>query len=232
MDRINRLRENLATVRQICRDAAQTAGRAADSVRVVGVTKYVDRATTELLAKAGCLELGENRPQVLWDKAEAWEGPQVTWHMIGHLQRNKVARTLRHAELIHSGDSLRLLQELDKIATAQKPVRVLLEVNISGDSEKGGFPPTDLAAALTAVANLKNIQVQGLMAMASADRRGEEARVDFAALRELRDSCLMHCPESVSLSELSMGMSGDYVWAIQEGATIVRVGSALLEGVV
>lgn len=233
MNIVERIRNNLEVIRQKCDEAAQRANRDASSVRLVGVTKYFGVDITQCVAEAGCLDLGENRPQQLWDKAENWTGPDVTWHMIGHLQRNKVARTLRHATWIHAGDSLRLLQEINRCAEGRDPIQTLLEVNVSGDEAKGGIAPDQLPALLGEIASLPNLRVRGLMTMAALHRRGEEARRDFAALRKLRDECLTACPnaKNIQLDELSMGMSGDYEVAIEEGATFVRVGSAIFEGV-
>ena len=231
MDRLQRIEENLKAIQQRCADAAHSVGRVPTSVQLVAVTKYVDTECTQFVAEAGCRQLGENRPQQLWEKSDHWEGPEVCWHMIGHLQRNKVAKTLCIAQLIHAGDSLRLLKEISRQATDARPARVLIEVNISGDSAKAGFFSAELPHALDEVAQLPHLNVCGLMAMASWDRRGDDARGDFSALRELRDRCLPNCPDNVRLDELSMGMSGDFEVAIQEGATIVRVGSAIFEGV-
>lgn len=231
MDTLAKIRDNLAEIRGRCAEAAARSQRSPDAIRMVGVTKYVDRQLAQAVAEAGCLDLGENRPQQLWDKAEHWSGPPVHWHMIGHLQRNKVARTLRHASWIHSGDSLRLLQEIDRVAASREsPVHVLLEVNVSGDESKGGFAPDDLVTHLPAIAELANLRVCGLMAMAAQDRRGADARVDFVALRQLRDRLQAEAPDHMQLDELSMGMSGDFEFAIEEGATIVRVGSAIFAG--
>lgn len=228
---VDRLRENLAAVREMVAAAARRSGRPSEAVRLVGVTKYVDPATTRLLAEAGLHDLGESRPQSLWEKASALADLPIRWHLIGHLQRNKIRRTLPLAALIHSGDSLRLLSALDDESRALGRVsEVLLEVNISGDANKHGFAPAEVAPALATIAGLTSLKIRGLMAMASLEGDLFSARRDFAALRELRDSLMHNCPPQVELSDLSMGMSGDFEAAIAEGATIVRVGSALFEG--
>ena len=152
---------------------------------------------------------------------------------MGHLQRNKVRRTLPHITLLHSGDSLRLLAEVDRVAAElQIRIPVLLEVNISGDATKLGFAPREVRAALPEAATLEHLQVRGLMAMASLEGSLDDARREFRELRELRDALRPDCPATIQLDELSMGMSGDFEVAIEEGATIVRVGSALFEGIV
>lgn len=226
-----RIAENLAAVRECIAAAAARSCRPASAVTLVGVTKYVDAALARLLVEAGLKDLGESRPQELWAKAEALAGVQPTWHLIGHLQRNKVKRTLPVASLIHSADSLRLLAEISREAAALKiPANVLLEVNISGDATKHGLGPNEIEPLLPQIAELSLVQVRGLMTMASREGDDARARREFAALRELRDRSAANCPPNIVLNELSMGMSGDYEIAIEEGATIVRVGSALFEG--
>ena len=133
------LRANLASIRQRIAEAAQKSGRSGDDVTLVAVTKYVDASMTRTLVDAGCQVLGESRPQVLWDKGEALQDMNVEWHMIGHLQRNKVKRSLKYAALVHSIDSLRLMNAINDAAEAGATVRGLLEVNVSGESAKHGF---------------------------------------------------------------------------------------------
>jgi pyridoxal phosphate enzyme (YggS family) len=227
-----RVAENLALVRGRIAAAAQRSGRTARQVTLVAVTKYTDDDAIAALVEAGCHDLGESRPQQLWQRAATFAGDSIRWHLIGHLQRNKVARTLPLVSLVHSCDSQRLAEAIDQAAADQstRAVPVLLEVNISGDSAKHGFRPADVAAALAGLADLRHVCVRGLMAMAGRPDDLPAARVDFRALRELRDRLRVDCPASITLDELSMGMSGDYEIAIEEGATIVRVGSALFAG--
>lgn len=231
-DSVAIIAENLARIRGRIAEAAQRSGRRPDAVKLVAVTKYVDAATARLLVEAGATNLGESRPQALWSKAETMcDLPQVHWHQIGHLQRNKVRSTLPIVELIHSVDSPRLLDEIDREAKKLgRPARVLLEVNISGDEAKHGFGPGELPAALPQLAAHEHVEILGLMAMAHLEGGPAVARKDFAALRELRDRLATDAPRSVRLDELSLGMSADFEEAILEGATIVRVGSALFEG--
>lgn len=227
------VQQNLGRVRQTIADAAADSGRTANEIQLVGVTKYVESDVARALSDAGCLALGESRPQQLVEKANALADTSIQWHMIGHLQRNKVRRVLPITSLIHSGDSLRLLEAIDRIATEDDlpGIRVLLEVNVSGEEAKHGFAPEDVKPALAPLAQLTHVEIAGLMCMARRASQGEGARRDFAKLRELRDQLRADCPDSISLDALSMGMSGDYADAIREGATIVRVGSALFEGV-
>jgi pyridoxal phosphate enzyme (YggS family) len=227
------VRLNLASVRERIANAAQAAGRAPSEITLVGVTKYVDAETAGLLVEAGCRELGESRPQQLWAKAESLSLliPAVRWHMIGHMQRNKVASTVPYLTLLHSLDSMRLLETIGRSAAAgSRRVMALLEVNCSGDAEKHGFAPDELPAVLESLAAFPSVQIQGLMTMAAREGGADTARQNFADLRELRDKLAPLAPAGTTLDELSMGMSGDFEEAIAEGATIVRVGSALWEG--
>ena len=229
----DRLRENLTAVRGQIADAAVRSGRSSDSVKLIAVTKYVDVFITEALVRAGCHDLGESRPQQLWQKAEALSTSDVHWHLIGHLQSNKARRTLPLISLLHSIDSLKLLNELDRTA-AQLQLRVagLIEVNISQDATKHGFHPDEVAGVLEACAACEHLEIRGLMGMSSREGDLDVAQREFASLRELRDKLRANAPERVSLDELSMGMSGDFEVAILEGATLVRVGSRLFEGLV
>lgn len=225
-DNLNRIRERIAI-------AAQRADRPPDEITLVGVSKYVDDTMAAELVRAGCRDLGESRPQQLWHKAASSLLPQseIRWHMIGHLQRNKVARTLPLATLLHSVDSLRLLRAVNNAAEAiPKCQAVLLEVNCSGDEAKYGFTPDGLRNILPQVVDFPAIEVRGLMTMASGDRTTTTAAANFARLRQLREQLTTELPPGIELTELSMGMSGDFEVAIAEGATMVRVGSALWDG--
>ena len=226
----HRISENWRAVQQKVREAAVRAGRDPDSVQIIGVSKYVDAETTSALVQAGCRQLGESRPQVMWQKADALKlGQTVTWHMIGHLQRNKVRRSLRYLPLIHSVDSQRILAAIADEASSQGlAVEVLLEVNISGDEGKTGFLPESLDAVLDSLPTA-GVQVRGLMAMAGWGTSSDAARVQFDKTRELRDRLCLSSGRT--LPELSMGMSGDFTEAIRAGSTMVRIGSMLFEGV-
>ncbi|QEG23237.1 YggS family pyridoxal phosphate-dependent enzyme [Mariniblastus fucicola] len=218
----------LAEVRQRIADAAQRSGRNAGDVTLVAVTKYVDAATTRELFNAGATVLGENRPQVLEEKARQLSDLDIEWHMIGNLQRNKVKRTLAHATLIHALDRDSLIDAVAKEAAAQdKTVRCLLEVNVSGEESKHGFSADEVASAIERIVALPSIRLEGLMCMAGLAGDENDARGEFALLREIRDAHSDVQTDNVALRELSMGMSGDFEIAIEEGATIVRVGSAL-----
>ena len=227
-----RIAENVARVRRQIADAAARSGRTADAVTLVAVTKYVSADLVRPLVAAGCTDLGESRPQQLWEKAAALADLPIRWHFVGNLQRNKVRRTLPLVAMIHSVDSPRLLATLDEEIKAARgtPIVVLLEVNISGEAAKHGFAPDTIEPFLTELPNYPNVAVRGLMCMAGLEGGLDVARRDFAALRRLRDQLRPRCPPGASLDDLSMGMSGDFEVAIEEGATIVRIGSALFEG--
>lgn len=226
-----RLADNVARVRQTIADAAARSGRRADEVTLIAVTKYVGTPEIEALLAAGCYDLGENRPQDLWRKAEHFAAHPIRWHMIGHLQRNKVRRTLPLLTLLHAGDSWRLLETVSQqLQQTGQVLEVLIEVNVSGDATKTGLGVDDVEPLFPQLVQLPNLRVCGLMAMASWGGTLDEARADFVRLRNLRDRLAANCPPEIRLSQLSMGMSGDFEVAIEEGATLVRVGSALFEG--
>lgn len=229
-----RLCSNLAAVRGRIAEACRRAGRVVGDVTLVGVTKYVSADLAMQLWEAGCHDLAESRPQALWAKADALATlvPAPRWHLVGHLQRNKVRRTLPLLGLLHSLDSRRLLETLDAEARAGgRPCEVLVEVNLAGDPERTGLPADEVAPLLEAAAACTHVRVRGLMGMASVPEGAATSRRQFAQLRELRDRLRPVVPPPVSLDELSMGMSEDFEEAILEGATLVRVGSALWEGV-
>ncbi|HJQ81454.1 MAG TPA: YggS family pyridoxal phosphate-dependent enzyme [Lacipirellulaceae bacterium] len=237
--------ENLHRVRERIARAAASAGRSPEEITLVGVTKYVGAQQAAELAAAGCAHLGESRPQELWKKAEALttqrsEGftpsvPAIHWHLVGHLQRNKVRRTLPHVALVHSVDSERLLAELNDACIegcGMLPcVDVLLEVNTSGESAKHGLAPDDVARLLDVAPRYPRLYFLGLMTMAALEGGLGVAARNFASLRELRDRLTPMAP-NCALNELSMGMSADFEVAIREGATIVRIGSLLWENTV
>jgi hypothetical protein len=227
-----RIAENLQQVRDRIAAAARRSGRSPDEITLVAVTKYVGAAEARALVEAGCRDLGESRPQELWRKAAELTHEAVRWHFIGHLQRNKLARTLPLISWLHSGDSLRLLEAVSaERAGRGGPISALLEINVSGDAAKHGFHPEESEPLGESLAACGGIAIRGLMAMAGREGSPGDARRDFARLRELRDRLQSAWAGRFELKELSMGMSGDYEIAIEEGATFVRVGSALFEGV-
>jgi len=242
----SKLIENLVLIHCKIDAAARRSGRTADDITFVAVTKYVTSDVVRQLVAAGCRDLGESRPQELWSNAEVLgdfagdntsthfdsAGSLIRWHLIGHLQRNKIQRTLPIVSLIHSGDSMRLLEAVDQAASRlNRRAAMLIEVNVSGDATKHGFKPHEVEPAFAKIAALSSLQIRGLMCMASREGDLDQARREFAALRELRDRLCPMAPPNIVLRELSMGMSGDFEVAIEEGATMVRIGSALFEGI-
>ena len=221
---------NVAEVRRRIAEVAVRSGRTPDAVRLIAVTKYVGSEEIRALVAAGCAELGESRPQQLWEHAAALDELPVQWHMIGHLQRNKVERTLPLVAMVQSVDSVRVAEAIDRVAAAAgRVVPALLEVNVSGEAAKHGFASTEIGPLLPKLLELKNIEIRGLMCIAGLEGGKVEARQNFAALRELRDQLQACYGDTVHLDELSMGMSGDFEIAIEEGATMVRIGSALFQ---
>lgn len=217
--------ERIAEIRDRVAAAAARAGREQGIVEIVAVSKNFSAEAVRRLADAGHSVFGENRVQ----EAEA-KIPQLPsslrWHLIGHLQKNKVRRALPLFELIHSIDTLELAQSVDRIAGELGIFpRVLLEVNVAGEASKFGFAPERLEQELEAMLVMPRIQVEGLMTIAPYVDDPELSRPHFAALRELRDRLAI--AHGVPLTTLSMGMSGDFEVAVEEGATIVRVGTAI-----
>jgi len=229
-----RCRHNLARVRGRIAEACRLAGRRPDEVRLVGVTKYVNESMARLLLDAGCVDLAESRPQALWARAEALAGhvPAARLHLVGHLQRNKIRRTLPVLTLLHSLDSQRLLDAIEaEAAAADRICEALVEVNLAGDLGRTGVMEPDVEMLVEEAGRRLHVKVIGLMGMAAMpDGDPTAARRQFARLRELRDRIAGRVPTETGLHELSMGMSGDFVEAILEGATLVRIGSALWEG--
>jgi pyridoxal phosphate enzyme (YggS family) len=213
------IRANLERVRERVARAAERAGRRAEDVLLVGVCKTIDVGRIRQAIEAGVPALGENRVQEARGKI-AEIGRPVPWHLVGHLQTNKVRDALELFDLIHSLDRLELAKELDKRGRARgRVVDTLVEVNVGGEASKGGAGPDGLGELLSAVAAMPHVKVRGLMAIPPEATEPDASRVWFRALRKLG--------ERHGLSELSMGMSGDFEVAIEEGATIVRVGTAI-----
>jgi len=216
---MNDIRANLDRVRDRVARAAERSGRRASDVLLIGVSKTVDAARIRQAIDAGVPALGENRVQEAKEKI-AELGRPVPWHLIGHLQTNKVRDALELFDVIHSLDRLDLARELDKRARARgRMVDVLVEVNVAAEGSKGGVAPAGLGELLDAVAKMPSLKVRGLMAIPPEAKDPEDSREWFRTLRKLA--------EHHNFSELSMGMSGDFEVAIEEGATMVRVGTAI-----
>jgi PLP dependent protein len=215
----------VARVRARIATAAAAAGRSPNAIRLIGVTKTVDAAGARTLFDAGIADLGENRVAEGAAKAEA-VGTGPIWHHIGHLQGNKVRRAVQAFDWIHGVDSLRLLEGLERVAgeCGVRP-RCLLQVNVAGETQKHGLAPDAVAHIAGRAAGLAHVRCVGLMTIAPLDDDAEASRPHFAALRTLRDHLV--ASTGLALPELSMGMSQDYAVAVEEGATLLRVGTAL-----
>lgn len=217
--------ERYEAVRRRVRDAADAVGRDPNEVTIVAVAKTVGPAEVKKAIAAGIRDFGENRVQEFVGKHGLF--PQVRWHFVGTLQSNKVQHVVGKACLIHSVDSVRLLERIDRVAQAMGIVQpVLLEVNVSGEASKHGFTVEALEEAVALGAKLAGVDVQGLMTMAPL-ARPESVRWVFRRLREVFESLNAMRFNGVELTELSMGMTNDFEVAVEEGATIVRIGRAI-----
>lgn len=220
-----------ARVRERLAAAAARGGRPPESVGLVAVTKSASLDQILALVGAGHQDLAENRVQALGARITALASEpiaaSVRWHMIGHLQRNKVEQVVGRVSLIHSVDSLRLAEALEAAAAKRNtpPVDVLIELNISGEASKYGLAPGDLAALAAHIATLPHLRLRGLMTMAPYSDRPEDSRPIFARCRRLFET--LRADLGPSVDTLSMGMSGDFEVAVEEGATLVRIGRAL-----
>jgi pyridoxal phosphate enzyme (YggS family) len=220
--------ENLRLVFERIELATQQSGRPKGSVRLVAATKSVGVAQIREGIAGGLMILGENRVQEALLKIEAFRGEPIQWHFIGHLQRRKVRSVVGVFDLIQSVDSVELAEEINRRAQEVGLTQaVLLEVNLEGEATKAGFLPDELDGAMPRLGTLPHVAVKGLMAIPPPTSDPERARPYFRRLRELALRLSRHTVGTVSLNELSMGMSNDYHVAVEEGATMVRVGTAI-----
>ncbi|WP_058301816.1 YggS family pyridoxal phosphate-dependent enzyme [Gorillibacterium timonense] len=222
------LNERIADVERRVTAACAKAGRKREEVQIVAVTKYVSLEPTLEILNAGFRHLGENRWQ---DAKEKWEAiqDQAIWHFIGHLQTNKVKDVVGRFPYIHSVDRLSLAEEISRKAVERETtVKVFLQVNVSGEESKYGLAPKELLPFAEGIRGLPGLAVQGLMTMAPYEAEPEETRPVFRGLRELRDELNRAAVFPYPVQGLSMGMSNDFEVAIEEGATLVRLGSVLL----
>ena len=226
------LNSNLRAISADIQAACARAGRAAATVKLVAVTKYAEWPWVQDLSSLH-QTFGENRPQQLAERQALL--PSIEWHLIGQLQRNKVKLAIQHASLIHSVDSLKLLERIAEVAAElQIRPRVLLQLNMSGEESKAGFVSDELLTIWRSViAFADRVQIEGLMTMAAESDNPEDARPAFRSLRQLRDQLAARNDSraaNLALPELSMGMSGDFIPAIEEGATLIRIGSRVFAG--
>ena len=221
------VKENLQKVEENIQRACERSGRKREDVTLIAVSKTKPNEMIMEAYDLGIRQFGENRPQEMRDKCAAL--PQdISWHMIGRLQRNKVKYVVGHAALIHSVDSVKLAQAIsDEAVKKGVTARVLVEVNVAGEDTKGGVAPGDALQVVKEIAAMPNMMVEGLMTIAPITDHPEENRGYF---RELRDLCIDIAKKNIdntNMCELSMGMTGDYEVAIEEGATFVRVGTGI-----
>lgn len=208
-------------------NACEQAGRPTDSVSVIAVTKYVDHNMASQLVEAGVRHIGENRVDKFLEKYQALKNENLTWHLIGSLQRRKVKEVINLVDYFHALDSVKLAQEIQK--RAQHTIKCFLQVNISGEDTKHGFSIEELDNVLPELENLNNLEIVGLMTMAPFEA-DEETLVDiFQKTKVLQELLKEKQIKNMPMTELSMGMSGDYSIAIREGATFVRIGTAFFK---
>lgn len=224
---MNPIAENIQDIQARIAAACQRSGRSPDSVQLIAVTKTIAVDQINLAIEAGMTILGENRVQEVLHKYES-VSPDVSWHLIGHLQTNKVRQIIDRVTLIHSLDSLHLAKELQKRAEKRgKPVEVLIEVNVGQEVSKFGLSPEEVPAFLETLRDLDFIQVRGLMTVAPFLEDPEDVRIVFRRLKSLFDAIEALDIPNVTMVHLSMGMTHDFEVAIEEGATMVRVGTGI-----
>jgi pyridoxal phosphate enzyme (YggS family) len=213
------IEQNVRAIEQRIAGACERAGRPLDEVTLVAVTKTIAVPAIEAAFHAGIANFGENRVQEALPKIEQLQSlkPQLTWHMVGHLQTNKAKTAVDIFDIIHSVDSLRLAEELSR--RSQRDLSVLIEVNVAGEETKSGLSVNEVNEAIRRIARLPNIVIDGLMTIAPWVTDTEQVRPVFRRLRQLRDA--------LGLKHLSMGMTDDFEVAIEEGATLVRIGRAI-----
>ena len=219
--------ENIKSIREKIDNAAQKAGRDPKDVLLLAVSKTVDVPRIKAAVAEGLDELGENHVQEIMEKYESM-GPDVKWHMIGHLQTNKVKYIIDKVKLIHSVESLKLAEEINKQAKKHGLVMdILVEINMAKEESKYGIMPEDAPAFIESLSSLENIRVRGLMTVAPNVENGEENRVYFRNMKKLLVDINAKNINNINMDVLSMGMTGDYITAVEEGATIVRVGTGI-----
>jgi hypothetical protein len=218
---------NIGRIREVVTQAAARSGRSPAEVRLMAVTKTVDDERIAAAMRGGVDIIGENYVQEAKRKLETL-GKGCEWHLIGRLQTNKAKYAVRLFDMIHSVDRLELAAEIDRrAAAAGHLMKILIEVNVSGEETKNGVPLADAADLVRRIAPLANLSIRGLMTMPPWFDDPGEARPFFRALRELRDRIAVERIPRVEMTELSMGMTGDYPVAVEEGATIIRIGRGI-----
>lgn len=221
------IRENVQFARNKIAEACRRSGRKSEEIELVAITKTVDVELINEAIEAGIRVVGENRVQEAWRKFQE-VGEKVHWHMVGHLQTNKVKRVLQFADMIHSVDSVYLAREIQTQAKKlERTIEILIQVNTSGEESKFGFEPEATIGAIEEVSTLPNLKIKGLMTIGAFLPNPEDVRPCFKLLHDLKDRVNERGITSVEIGTLSMGMTNDYEIAIEEGSTMVRVGTAI-----
>lgn len=225
---LNEIKTNLATVKQRIADTCKRIGRDPFSVRLLPVTKTVPAERLRIAFAAGCHEMGENKIQEAREKSEALRDLNIKWSIIGHLQTNKAKYLARFANEFQALDSLKVAEELDKrLQSEGRAIDVYVQVNSSGEASKFGLAPEDVHAFVSQLPKYSSLRIKGLMTLAIFSTDHDRVRQCFIKMREIQNMLRQEAPIGLSFDELSMGMSGDYELAIEEGATVVRVGQAI-----
>lgn len=225
---LNEIKTNLIAVKQRIADTCERIGRDPSSVRLLPVTKTVPAERLRIAFAAGCHEMGENKIQEAREKSEALRDLNIKWSIIGHLQTNKAKYLARFANEFQALDSLKVAEELDKrLQSVGRAIDVYVQVNSSGEASKFGLAPEDVRAFVSQLPNYSSLRIKGLMTLAIFSTDHDRVRQCFIKMREIQNMLRQEAPIGLSFDELSMGMSGDYELAIEEGATVVRVGQAI-----
>lgn len=219
------IKNNIERVRKRIYDAAEKCGRNADDIKLIAVTKTYPVDYMNAAIECGITDVGENKPQEIRDKYDKVK--PVNWHLIGHLQSNKVKYVIDRCSLIHSVDSVKLMDEIERLAAVHdRDMDILVQVNMSGEQTKSGIAPYELDMLLTHAGDLNRTHVVGLMTVAPKPENGDVSDC-FKRMKQLFDETSKKKYKNVTMRELSMGMSGDFETAIAHGSTMVRVGSAI-----
>ena len=223
------IEENLAVIRKNIEDACKRCGRNPDEVKILAVTKTRDANTINRAIELGLTDIGENRVQELLSKYDEVD-KRAVWHIIGHLQKNKVKYIADKVSMIHSVESYSLAEEIDRqCRKAGKVMDILAEVNVSGETSKSGIKPSEAESFIKSICGFPNIRVRGLMTMAPFGANDDELHQIFSTLYKISVDILTKKLDNVTMDYLSMGMSNDYVIAVEENSTIVRIGRGLFE---
>ena len=221
------LQKNRDQVFSAVADAVQKANRPENSVGIVAVTKYVDSSTAKELVKTGVQHIGENRVDKFLEKYQALKDQDLTWHLIGTLQRRKVKDVINYVDYFHALDSVKLAEEIEK--RANHTIKCFLQVNVSGEESKHGFAVEELEAVLPALEKLQHIEIVGIMTMAPIDAGEEDLKAIFQATYKLQQGLKKKKITNMPFSEISMGMSRDFEQAIANGSTFVRIGTSFFK---